>query len=166
MAPGFAARPSGLRFALLLELRTYGIHDPSLSLLTKIASRSVPPQFLKFLSSGCATCLSKSNGGIRPIVVLEVITRLMSKLAIAANLPMLKEALAFQHGIKSPSAIHHIPNAIRSFLSAVPETIVVQLDITNAFGSVTRSALFEALRSFLDAMSLLNYFDLVYKRIS
>ncbi len=76
----------------------------------------------------------------------------------------LKPSLTHQYGIKMSSAIHNIPKASRTFVNAFPTSIVLQLDIANAFGFVSRHALLNALMAHRDQdiTALTNDFNLVY----
>jgi hypothetical protein len=76
--------------------------------------------------------------------------RLLSKLLMSIDLVKLKPSLSHQYGIKESSAIHSIPNAIRTFVNASPTSLVLQVDIANVFGSVSRHALLNALKAHQD----------------
>ncbi len=96
---------------------------------------------MQLMVSRAATCLLKPNGGIRPIAVQETTTRLLSRLVMSIYLMKLKPNLSHQYGIKESSAIHNIPNAIRTFVNAFPTSVVLSLTL------LTPLVLFHATRS-------------------
>jgi hypothetical protein len=85
------------------------------------------------------------SGGIRPIAVGEVFVRLAGLCAMA-TCPSAGPALApLQLGVGVKGGSQIIGHALRSGITADPECVTVQLDFRNAFNSVHRGPMLEAI---------------------
>ena len=86
-----------------------------------------------------------SGGGIRPIAIGEVWLRLAGLCAMA-SCPGAGQALApLQLGVGVRGGSQIIGHAISSGIAADPDCVTLQLDWRNAFNSISRSAMLEAI---------------------
>ena len=88
--------------------------------------------------------LLKKGGGIRPIAIGEVLTRLMSMCAMAAC-PKLGPALApLQVGVGLRGGAQCLGHAIMSGVLEHPDDAAMQLDFKNASNTLDRAAMLQA----------------------
>ncbi|KAL2612792.1 hypothetical protein R1flu_024484 [Riccia fluitans] len=92
--------------------------------------------------------LAKPSGGVRPIAVGEVLYRL-----VARTLGFqFREALAdhfspLQFGVATRGGCETIIHGLRATLDLHPDWVVLQVDIQNAFNTISREVLFHELRA-------------------
>ena len=147
-----AAGPSGWTFEHLRDIfpeeeRSTGVMNLT-QIITHITTGNIPEAVVQALASSRLHALAKPNStGVRPVAVGEVWTRLASK-AIASHLSHdFQEALQpFQLGVAVPGGSEAVVLGIRAALEANPDWTLVAMDVSNAFNSIHRSAIFEALQ--------------------
>jgi len=109
----------------------------------------MPEEVRPFFFGASLVALRKSSGGVRPIAVGCTLRRLLAKVAcnlVAADMSQLLPPLQLGYGVRggSEAAVH----AARHFLdSMVTAQAMVKLDFTNAFNSVRRDRMLEAVQS-------------------
>ena len=133
---------SGMSFStlrLLLE------HDDALTealsdLLNNVLAGRTHPLTRRLLTAGRAIFLPKDNGGLRPIVVGEVLIRFVSSMAVkSVSTPLLEHLLPHQVGCGLPSGAELGADVIRATLDQHPDWVVVTLDAANAFNTFDRN---------------------------
>ncbi|CAI7739169.1 unnamed protein product [Closterium sp. NIES-54] len=99
------------------------------------------------LTASRLIALAKPGGGARPIAIGECITWLTAKAALAA---MGEAARAFflplQYGVAVPGGAEAVIHVARAYLDKLPNSLVLQTDISNAFNSISRQAIATALQ--------------------
>ena len=147
-APG----PSGLKAEHLRDCCTCSSSGTCES-LTKALARfahallngQFPETFGEFLLSGTLLPFKKPDGGVRPIVVGEVLRQLTAKLAMAqlkSSIP--KVLLPLQCGVAVKDAVSMVAHTLRLSVraAAIDQKLgALQIDISNAFNEVSRSAI-------------------------
>ena len=117
----------------------------------------------------CATLipLKKANGGIRPIAIGEILRRLIGK-TILQN-PLCKSQLSklqpLQAGLGTPHACEMIAMGVQNMIQLLPtegDWAVLQLDLSNAFNSVSRTAVLEGAKAL--APNTYNWLRFCYAR--
>ena len=127
--------------------------DPILHLLV---NGRVPASVAEVLASSRLLALAKPNSGVRPIAIGEVWTRLASRAAMLHFRDDFQELLApYQLGVAVPGGSEAVVLGIRTAMEAHPDWLLVSMDLANAFNTVDRSLVFEALREAGPAMRLL-----------
>ena len=87
-------------------------------------------------------CLDKGGGGVRPILIGMIWTKLVSHLLLAQARPDLEPFLkGKQFGIGTPQGGLAMTLTIRARLAANPTHVVASLDFKNAFGTLTAQRL-------------------------
>ena len=137
---------SGLSFS---SLRILFQHDDALSQhLTNFCNRvlagNTKPVSRNLLSAGRAVLLPKATGGVRPIVVGECITRLVSYMALKEAMPqLLPHLLPQQLGCGLPSGTDTVTTTVQATLDLHPDWTAISLDVRNAFNSFDRNTTWE-----------------------
>ena len=92
-------------------------------------------------------CLDKGGGGVRPILISMIWTKLVSHMLLAQARPDLEPFLkGRQFGIGTPQGGLAMTLSIRARLAANPEHVIASLDFKNAFGTLQRSTCLDTLR--------------------
>jgi len=148
---GSAGGPDGLRPQHLKEV--ISCRESGQEILTDLTAfinlvlagrcpKSVAPVFF----GGRMLALNKKCGGIRPIAVGLTLRRLASKCANSAVLKRLRPDFApRQLGLGTPGGCEAAVHTTRRFLeSLAPDHVVVKLDFSNAFNSIHRGDMLQA----------------------
>ena len=93
-----------------------------------------------------AVCLSRPDGGVRPIVI----SSLMRKLMCAAFVPTVRDQLQshfkhVQYGAATPDGCLQLYAHLMALLQDQPQHCLLQTDISNAFCTLDRDAAFQSL---------------------
>ena len=158
--PGSSAGPSGLRPQHLREMlldadttiSTRLLHSLD-SLCRQAITGSLPQPVAEWLCGARLFPLKKKDGGIRPIAVGECLRRLVEKLLLHLpdTLSVTSALSPLQCAFGGKNACEMIGTTIQQLVSSQPSSAtwgVLQLDISNAFNSVHRSAIINSLSSF------------------
>ena len=148
------AGPSQLRPAHLKEALFCGsdIAEQSLlralqSFVTKAASGLLPADLSELLTAAKLIPLKKKSGpeDVRPIACGETLRRVLEQVILRAVLPKAKELLEpVQLGVGATDATAHIAIAMSRMLPKIlasPLLWILQVDISNAFNTVSRSCI-------------------------
>ena len=143
--------PSGVGFAL----ETDQVIDPLLEAITNLVNLllggGVPEFVRESLFGGSLTAISKKGGGIRPIAVGYTWRRLAGKVAcrlVSARVAALLAPKQLGFGVTggTEAAVH----AARQYLLNLPPGhVFVKIDFTNAFNSLRRDAILEAVERYV-----------------
>ena len=152
---GSAGGPDGLLPQHLQDLTSPSAEAGGQRLLLALTSfinfvlhGNVPPSICEIFFGASLTALSKKDGGIRPIAVGGTIRRLIAKVASQSILAETSDRLyplqlGFGVSKGSEAAVH----AARHFLENLsPSKVLMKLDIKNAFNSIRRDKILEAVR--------------------
>jgi Reverse transcriptase (RNA-dependent DNA polymerase) len=144
---GSAPGPSGWTYEHIKAATDTDVHAriAALSLINAIISGNLPhlPEVLD--STLIALQKPGANGGVRPIAIGEVWLRLAGLCAMA-SCPGAGQALApLQLGVGVRGGSQIIGHALSSGISADPDCVTVQLDYRNAFNSLSRTHMLEAI---------------------
>ena len=150
-APG----PSGLRASHLSEAFDVHTLEPKRALKeallqwTLLTARGELPQWSgPWVAAARLIPLEKPGGGLRPVAVGEVLRRLTSKVLQHCLSSRLCDVLApLQLGVGVKGASELIARKLRRLLRAEPGSFVLQVDLSNAFNSVKRGKIQEALQA-------------------
>lgn len=153
--PGSAGGPDGLRPQHLKDLTSASAGDAGRRLLTRLTEFSnlcltgrVPAEIQPVFCGASLCALNKKDGGIRPIAVGSTFRRLIAKAACkAVTAKMAVRFLPTQLGFGVPRATEAAAHAARRFIADLqPGHGLLKLDFSNAFNTVRREAMFEAVR--------------------
>jgi len=165
-APGI----TGLRGEHLKALLSQTIHeDKFLDAYTKfvnnIANAVYPQLFINTTSQCIEIGIPKESGGIRPIALSDVTLKVVGKL-IAEGMYLLKDKLFgnLQFGVGNKFGMEYIIHNISSVQELHPEYDIACFDIMDAFGSISRSALLNIIKSSPELNYLYPYFFSIYSQ--
>lgn len=162
-----AAGPDGLRALYLKEMLCSAQgrdHQQLLERLTEVSNLllrgSVPQEIRPILYGANLFAFGKKDGGLRPIAVGLTLRRLVAK-AICKRLQGLSEEMRpFQLGFATPRGVEAAVHATRSFIEksqgGPTTTIIIKLDVKNAFNSIDREALLHAVKE-----KMIGYYPLI-----
>lgn len=133
-----------------------------LAMMNSLISLDQVSMFGRSFRSGACTMLVKPSGGLRPIVVSEVWMRLWAKSIVLTEQKRLADSLKpHQFGVNCPTGMQQIPLAIRLARAESPRDCSVLLDVTNAYGCISRTAILDAVTA-TGCSPLVDYFTFLY----
>ena len=157
MPPGSAAGLDGMRPMHLKQLISAEATEPGrrlLKLLTNLVnltlSGSVPDHARDSFFGATLCALRKKDGGLRPIAIGSVYRRLASRMAAHHLASVIgPELRPVQMGVGAPLGCEAAVHATRDFLTSdtSASSVVVKVDIRNAFNSVRRDSVLNAVRN-------------------
>ena len=120
-----------------------------------------PAELTQLLSAARLIGFAKPSGGVRPLAVGSCLRRATAS-AVARQLKRRVAALLspVQFGVGVDGAGDILPTAVRLLLAMHPEWVCITTDARNAFNSVSRRAVLDALRRYLP--ELLPYISVFY----
>ena len=164
--PGSAGGPDGLRPQHLKDMTDRQVGSTLIESLTcfinLVLSGKVPVWVRPFLFGAGLFAFNKKGGCVRPIAVGLALRRLAAKVACRS---VSEQCAAFlkpcQLGVGVKGGAEALAHGARRFLDCMPSShVFVKLDFKNAFNSVRRDIVREAVAS--NAPCLLGYFDSAY----
>ena len=150
--PGSSSGPSGLRPAHLKDLTHAKESGRLLASLAEFATCFVnggfPAPVCRLFTASRLLAIPKKDGGLRPIACGDTLRRLAAKALMRQCLGAVKEKLApLQVGVAVPGAGEKVVHRLLDWAATAPDEVLLQVDISNAFNSLSRSALLEAVAS-------------------
>lgn len=159
---GSAAGPDGLLPTHLQEMFSSSGPSPGLSSLQSslldfvnmVLAGGVPLEVRPTFFGAHLHAFTKSSGGIRPIAVGCSLRRLVAKIANRIALDFaLPCILPRQLGVGTPGGTDAIIHSARAFLApAGPASVLVKLDFRNAFNSIRRDSVLDAVSSMVPGL--------------
>ncbi len=157
---GSAGGPSGLKPQHIKDAAIPGCEDELFRVLAVVLSMlargDVPQEVRPFLCGASLVALPKEDGGLRPIAVGECLRRLVGKcLAHSASAQARERLEPLQVGVGTPGGAEAVIHVVRNWCSrhhADPNRVLLKVDVENAFNSVDRQAILEAVREFSAAL--------------
>ena len=159
---GSAPGPSGLRPSALQDLlcrtRRSGDLLPALATFVQACVNGRLPDALgPMLCAARLIPLKKKDGGVRPVAVGEVFRRVVGKCLLRHPhvVEQVKSLQPLQLGVGVPMACPIIAHGLRRAVNALPLTgdwAILQVDVSNAFNTVARSAIMAGARDFAPAV--------------
>ena len=122
------------------------------------ARAQIPEEILAALRVGQMTALEKPDGGIRGIVVGDVIRQLVAK-TISEQFTKRFEAatMPFQFALSTRAGCESIAHMVQTCTDADPRTTLFSIDGVGAFDLVSRRAMLIALHDMPDGTSILPF---------
>ena len=122
----------------------------------------VPPLLRRLMSSCLLNALSKSRGGVRPISVGESWRRLLAGAVIGSFRGRLREVLQpIQFGVSVSGGAELMAAGVTALKDENPTWVDISTDVGNAFNSVLRSAILDAVHHYVPQLAAL--VDLTYR---
>ena len=157
--PGSSAGLDGVRPAHLRSLLSRSCSEAGARLLTALTaltnlalSGGIPEFAVQTFFGAALIALRKKCGGLRPIAIGSVYRRIAAKVAAAAvSAQVGAELRPVQLGVAAANGCEAAVHAVRSFVADAgaddTASAIIKLDVANAFNSVRRDALLEAVRA-------------------
>lgn len=126
-------------------------------LATRMARGKLPPRFAQLMSSGCGFALEKpGTGKIRPICITPCLRRATASVIARRLASSAAHWMApYQHAVKTRDGANAAISTARLAMEMHPDSWVgVNVDVENAFSSVTHTAVEAALVSASGAIKL------------
>jgi hypothetical protein len=159
---GSGPGPSGWRWEHLDDIFHQGGLQSFLHLFLKVSTTGLFPESLRSLFfGGKLTALVKPNSKHRPIVAGEIFARAIDRAVVTHSKDdWAKQFYPHQLGIGVPGGPQSITHVTRAALKLSPDHDLLSLDAINAFNSISRHAIREAVDAKFPALS--NWFLLCY----
>ena len=108
----------------------------------------LPDDLNQFLFGGALSPFAKPDGGVRPICAGDVLLRIAGKACMKTHGGALRDLLIpnGQVGVAESAGADKIVHAVDLALKANPEWSVVQLDVVNAFNTISRELIYEEVK--------------------
>ena len=114
-------------------------------LISHIINNQLPVEAKAMLTSSSLVALGKKGGGVRPIAIGELFYRIAAQYAMKLVAPDVKSVLGpHQYGVQTPNGAAQVIHAIQHLLQS-GDLACLSIDIANAFNSLERAAIFDAL---------------------
>ena len=134
-------------------------------LCDRVADGNLPEAAVDLLGLTKLTPLLKDNGGIRPVAGGECLRKLTARGLVREHRGALQEAVGkHQYGAGRPGGAEILVHTVQAVAAQRPEHAWVQLDLANAFNSVSRRAALDAVAA--HAPALLPMAELFLRRAS
>ena len=117
--------------------------------INRILQGNAPLSVRPILFGATLIALHKKEGGIRPIAISLILRRLAAKIGGFRVVQSFSSALApLQLGYGVPSGCEAAAHAARQYLESMPSNhVLLKVDFRNAFNSVRRDKILEAVKS-------------------
>jgi hypothetical protein len=149
MERGTAPGPSGLRVDHLKQVMetTSGQHkDELLGLLAQVIAQAAGGHWetalARWITGGKITPLRKKDGGVRPVVAVETLRSLVSRFVLQSCAGMARDYLPAKQKGFTPGAngMQTAVYTVREWAKRSHEKVILKLDISNAFNTISRRA--------------------------
>jgi Reverse transcriptase (RNA-dependent DNA polymerase) len=157
---GSSGGPDGLRPQHVAELINDQDAGPGLlrattAFINLLLDGVCPSELRSIFFGGTLFALRKSSGGLRPIAIGYVWRRLASKCANAYAIPRVTPHLTpRQLGVGVPGGCEAAVHATRRFMKNMDSgSVVVKLDISNAFNSLHRDRMLKSVDEFIPELA-------------
>lgn len=116
-----------------------------------VARGSIPAEVKKVIAGSRLVAISKPNGDIRPIGITDVLRRAAGRSIMATIREDLAKWFVAEGGRCTQLAVGRkggtqlLSTAVREHLANHPDHVCISLDIVNAFNSISRAAMAEAI---------------------
>jgi hypothetical protein len=162
-ARGTGSGISGWRVDHFAALVTFDVCASVASVASMLLDGRIPRGLVPFITAGALTPLSKSDGGLRPIVVVEALVRIVGKAVVGREQAILARSLSpHQYGVNVPAGMQSIVHAVRLHHRLEGTWSTMLIDFSNAYGTISRDAIWQQLRSHPEAVLTSRYFRFLY----
>ena len=123
-----------------------GDHRLLHTLAEGLAQGAVPESIVDAVRLGRMTALSKPDGGVRGIVVGDVIRRLVSRtMAQQMSAAVESATIPFQYALSTRAGCECIAHALQGLTDVDPNTTIISIDGISAFDQISRAAMLDGL---------------------
>ena len=154
---GAAGRPPGMRTEHLRPLSDNEEESNKFfEVAQSFAQANIPEEILAVLRVGQMTALQKPNGGVRGMVVGDVVRRLVAKTMAKQFVTRFETATKpFQHALATRAGCESIAHAVQVVTDMDPRATVLSIDGVGAFDLISRRAMMCAVQRMPDGETIL-----------
>ena len=127
--------------------------------------KSIPEGLRPFLFGARLVAAKKPGGGVRPIAVGTILRKVISCALTKVVEPQLQQTFCpHQYGVGIPGGAENVVQGLRIAQASMGDCAIAEIDFTNAFNTVERSAIAEAVDRYFPHLK--TWFELCYGRSS
>ena len=161
---GAAAGPSGMTVEHLHPLLDF---PKDLKLFNEVAERvargQVPESIQAAIKMGRMTALSKDDGGVRGIVVGDVVRRLVARTISQQLMEVVQQATApFQYAMATKAGCECIAHVLQGATEMNPRATILSVDGMSAYDTMSRKAMLQGLRDVPGGSAALPFVSMFY----
>ena len=144
---GAAAGPSGMTSDHLFPvLESERASELLIEVASLLARGRVPDTILQAIRLGRLTALQKPDGGVRGIVVGDIIRRLVARTMAKQIAKKVETAtVPFQYALKTKAGCECVAHVLQTLTDTDPEATVLSIDGVGAYDLISRNAMLEGL---------------------
>ena len=144
---GAAAGPSGMTSDHLFPmLENEGDSQRLVEVASALAMARVPEEIIEAIRLGRLTALSKPDGGVRGIVVGDILRRMVARTLAKQISKKVEEATApFQYALSTKAGCECVAHILQSLTDLSPEVTITSIDGVGAYDLISRNAMLEGL---------------------
>ena len=156
-------RPPVPRRALSQEIRRTEPRDPFVLDPVELLICLRKARRQKRSSKQSVSALSKTDGGVRGIVVGDIIRRLVARTMSKQIAKKVEETTApFQYALTSKAGCECVPHILQTLTDSNQETTIISIDGVGAYDLISRSAMLEGLLRMEDGDQILPFVRTFY----
>ena len=161
---GAAPGPSGMTCEHLQPLLESDRDSALLCQVSNLLARGhVPPTVLQVLRLGRVTALKKADGGVRGIVVSDVLRRLVARTIAKQCASSAEKATApFQYALRTRAGCECVSHVFQTLTDLDPSATILSVDGVGAFDLVSHNAMMEGLLGMEGGDQILPFVRLFY----
>ena len=111
-----------------------------------LAMARVPEEIIEAIRLGRLTALSKPDGGVRGIVVGDILRRMVARTLAKQISKKVEEATApFQYALSTKAGCECVAHILQSLTDLSPEVTITSIDGVGAYDLISRNAMLEGL---------------------
>ena len=115
-------------------------------LAEQVAQGRITPTVIEAIRMGRMTALRKANGGVRGIVVGDVVRRLVARTMAQQLGPQVESAMApFQYALSTRGGSECVAYVIQGLSELNPDSTVMSIDGISAYDQISRAAMLDGL---------------------
>ena len=161
---GAAPGPSGMTSDhLFLVLESDVESDLFVQVSSLLAVGNVPEEIIEAIRLGRMTALSKPDGGVRGIVVGDVLRRLVARTIAKQIAKKVEETTApFQYALTTKGGCECVAHILQTLTELNQETTIISIDGVGACDLISRNAMMEGLLRMEDGDQILPFVRMFY----
>ena len=123
-----------------------------------LAQNKVPEEVMDALRCGRLMALKKPDGGVRGIVVGDVMRRVVARTIAQQVADRVEEATSpHQYALKTKAGCETVAHILQALTDADPNATVVSVDGIGAFDLISRNAMMKGVKRLVDGEQILPF---------
>ena len=161
---GAAPGPSGMTSDHLFPVLESDVESELFVQVSSVlAVGSVPEEIIEAIRLGRMTALSKTEGGVRGIVVGDILRRLVARTMAKQIAKKVEETKApFQYALTTKAGCECVAHILQTLTELNQETTIISIDGVGAYDLISRNAMMEGLLRMEDGDQILPFVRMFY----